>query len=205
MVDNFRPPVGNMGPMAEPWRRWAEDQALTNARAIESLGGDASNDGRSGNSQMDTFSSQINELYQRQSARTTNPGFSSDPLPPSSSQTITRSLQLPRPTDTNRNGWLSITMNGSSTNTTDFSVWFISLYCDNRLFHRNSISFPIGTSSPPSWRDRANITAYTGFVAGPSAGGLVTIEAIAQTQAGGATRTLTISDIDITSQYSQRI
>lgn len=205
MVDTFRPPQGNLGPMAEPWRRWAEEQALTNARAIEFLGGDATNDGRFNNSQMDTFSSQINELYQRQSSLTTDGGFSFTPLPPSSSQTISKSFQLPRPTDATRAGWLSITLNGSSTNTTDFSVLFISLYCDGVLFHRNSISFPIGTSSPPSWRDRANVTAYTGFSASPTSGGLVTMDAIAQTQAGGATRSIVVSDIRITSQYSQRI
>lgn len=207
MVDaTTRPPVGNMGPLAEPWRRWAEEQAITNAQAIDSLGGDASNDGRSNNAQMDLFSRQINELYQRQASLTSDPGFSSNPLPPSSSQTITKTIQLPRPTDTSRNGWLSVTMNALQyNNTTDFSVVFISLYCDNRLFHRNSVSFPIGSNTPTTWRDAANVTAYTGFVAGPDSGGTVTMEIVFQTQAGGATRTLGISDILITSQYSQRL
>lgn len=205
MDANFRPPIGNLGPMAEPWRRWAEGQAITNAKAIESLGGDATNDGRANNSQMDTFSSQINELYQRQSSLTTDPGFSSDLLAPSSSQAISRSIQIPRPTDGTRAGWLSITMNGSSSNTTDFSVLFLSFSCDGVLFHRNSISFPIGTSSPLSWRDKANVTAYTGFSASPTSGGLITIDAVAQTQSGGAPRAIIASDIRITSQYSQRI
>lgn len=203
--DTFRPPVGNMGPMAEPWRRWAQEQVITNAEAIERLGGDATNDGRANNSQMDLMASQINELYQRQSSLTLDDGFNSGPMAPLSTVNVSKTIQLPRPTDVTRNGWLSITLNGAQNTANDFSTMYISLYCDNVLFHRNSINFPVGGSTPVGWRDFTNVTGYTGFRASPTDGGSLRIEMIAVTNAGGGTRTLTISDIRITSQFSQRV
>ena len=109
----MRPPLSNLGPMSEPWGRFITEQTLTNAEGIERLGGDATNDGRINNSTLDLMASQINELYQRQSAIVTSPDLQTPPFD-NTGVTFSASvnIQLPRPTDAAR-AWGCIKAGGS--------------------------------------------------------------------------------------------
>lgn len=202
----LRPPLSNLGPMSEPWARWQTDQTVTNALAIERLGGDASNDGRINNSTMDTMASQINEIYQRQSAYTTASPMTTASFNGTGTNApmIAREIQLARPSDSSRTGWLAVSFDVSQSNS-DFSVAFLTLYIDGRAFHKNSVGFPTSLVTPPAWGTNSNISGFTGFTASPNAGGLVRIELTPSSTSGAALRTITASDFQVTHQYSQRV
>lgn len=193
------PPPSNLGPMSEPWARFRTAQAIQNAEAIESMGGDASNDGRINNSAMDNMAFQINELQDRQSGFVTVP----DEAVPLSSGigTITVSIQLPR-TDVTRVGWVAVQFT-ATTNTAAQTGIYGSFDIDGRVFHRDSRAVPSQALEPASWNGAKAITGYTGFVASPDGGGLVRLTLQYEAIGTGA-RTVTFSGIQATYQYGQR-
>lgn len=199
-----RPPLSNLGPMSEPWGRYITDQTIANANAIERLGGDASNDGRINNSSMDTMTSQINELYQRQSGLVTSPDVST-PSFSSGTRTVNVTLQLPRPTDAARIGWLSAQATAVNSNS-NASQAAASFSIDGVLFHRDSRIVPSSQFDPPSWNGIKAITGYSGFTASPSSGGTVTMQLQASPDifSSGA-RTVTFRNIQVTYQYGQKV
>lgn len=203
-----KPPMSNLGPMSEPWGRWQTDQTITNAEAIERLGGDASNDGRINNSTLDVMADQINEIYQRQSAYTEAPSVTTAPFngTTTSAPMVAREIQLPRPTDQSRSGWLSVSFDLSQSSG-DFSVAFFTLYIDGNIFHKNSVSFPTSPVTPPAWTASSNVVGFSGFSASPSSGGLVRIEMTpsANFASGDGLRTITASNFRVTHQYSQTL
>ena len=203
-----KPPPSNLGPMAEPWARWQTDQTVTNAEAIERLGGDASNDGRINNSTLDVMAEQINEIYQRQSAYTDAPSITTAPFngTDTSAPTVAREIQLPRPTDAARSGWLAVSFDLTQS-TADFSVAFFTLYVDGQIFHKNSVSFPTNPVTPAEWAASSNIVGFSGFTASPNSGGLVRIEMTpsANFASGSGLRTITATNFKVTHQYSQKV
>lgn len=201
-----RPPLSNLGPMSEPWARWITDQTQQNEIAIERLGGDASNDGRANNSNMDLMASQINEIYQRQSGLVVGADMQTAQFNGTGTNApmVAQNIQLPRPTDAERSGWLAVGFDVSQTNS-EFGSAFLTLYIDGVAFHKNSIGFPTSLVTPASWGVNSNINGFTGFTANPGSGGLVRIELTPQSTSGSALRRVNATNINVTYQYSQRI
>ncbi|AXC36164.1 hypothetical protein SEA_MUSETTA_60 [Microbacterium phage Musetta] len=197
------PPPSNLGPQSEPWGRYITDQVRQNATAIERLGGDTTNDGIQNNSSLDGLASQINELYQRQSGLIFNPDVVSGSIPGNGgTSTSTINIQVPRPTDKERIGWLSVQFTARA-NSADSTEIFGSFSLDGLVFHRDSRYVPTENLEPASWNGDKALTGYTGFRASPSSGGLLSLnlEAIASTGAGA--RTVTYANIRVTYQYGQ--
>lgn len=201
----MRPPLSNLGPMSEPWARWQTDQVVQNASAIEQLGGDASNDGRINNSAFDNLAGQIKELNARQSStifdsNLTTAAFTENGVVTSTS----RNIQLPRPVDAQRIGWVSLSCTPSLSAALDSTV-FVTFSIDGRAFYRSSIALPNAGSTPAGWTT-FSFQGATGFTATPTSGGLLTIllEARGLAFAPGS-RTATLSGISATSAYSQKV
>lgn len=197
------PPRSNLGPMAEPWARWATEQAQQNAQAIERMGGDASNDGRLNNSTMDTMASQIKELQARQSGLVLASPVSTSSFS-AGIQTITVEIQVPRPTDFARIGWLSVQFTAVNSNANQSEVYG-SFALDGSVFHRDSRSVPTTNFEPSSWNGQKAITGYTGFTATPSSGGVVTLTLQAEAAFSSGARVVTFQDIQLTYQYGQKV
>lgn len=200
-----RPPLSNLGPMAEPWARWITDQTQTNATAIEQLGGDASNDGRINNSSMDLMASQINELYQRQSAIVTSPDLYT-PAFNNTGVTFSASvnIQLPRPTDAARSGWLALNCNPTVAPAL-FTAVFVTFSIDGRMFYRSSMGLPPSDSAPVGWNN-ASFSGATGFDASPSSGGVlgILLEAYGSPFGDPGLRTASLQNISATVAYGQK-
>lgn len=197
------PPRSNLGPMSEPWARDITDQVQQNAIAIERMGGDATNDGRINNSTMDTLASQITELQQRQSgivqaANVSTPSFSTG------IQTINVNIQLPRPTDAPRVGWVSVQFTATNSNANQSEVYG-SISIDGAVFHRDSRSVPSTNFEPASWGGQKAITGYTGFVASPNSGGLITLVLQAEVAFSTGARVVNFQNIQATYQYGQKV
>ena len=201
----IRPPLSNLGPMSQPWSDWVTDQTITNAEQIERLGGDASNDGRINNSTLDLLAGQINELYQRSAANVLipnmqTPGFNESGAVVSTSQTV----QLPRPTDAQRVGWMSFNSSPSVSPALTSSV-FISLSIDGGVFYRSSLFLPVADSTPSGWNNMT-FSGATGFNASPISGGSLTIlyEAYGQAFGDVGFRTALLTGISATVAYGQK-
>jgi len=199
------PPPSNLGPMSEPWARFQTDQTLQNATAIERLGGDATNDGRLNNSTLDNMAAQLEEINQRQSGYVTANDITTAPFngTGTSAPTVAQEIQLPRPTDTRRSGWLAVTFDVSQS-TADFGTAFLTIYIDGRVFHKNSVGFPTSTITPPEWASNSNVAGFTGFTAEPSSGGLLRVELTGSASSGAALRTVSARSFQVTYQYSQK-
>lgn len=197
------PPRSNLGPQSEPWARYQTDQTLQNARAIESMGGDASNDGRINNSAMDNMANQIKELQARQSGVTSVqdvdiPTFSTG------SRSVTVTVQIPRPTVA-RAGWVSLQFTARNNTALQTEV-YASFDVDGSVFHRDSRSVPTTNFEPASWNGDKAITGYTGFYAAPEQGGLLTMFIQAEnTSSAASPRTISLVDIKASYQYGQRV
>lgn len=196
------PPKSNLGPLSEPWARWATEQVQQHERAIERMGGDASNDGRINNSTMDNLASQVRELQQRQSgivlADEVNTGSFS-----SGTRTINVSLQLPRP-DAKRVGWVSVQFTASNSNSLQTEV-FGTMAMDGTVFHRDSRAVPSENTEPASWMGDKALTGYTGFIADPNSGGTIDLTLQAQIAFSTGARSVRFHSIRATYQYGQRI
>lgn len=194
-------PMSNLGPQSEPWARAITDQVRQNATAIERLGGDASNDGRVNNSTMDQISAQLNEINQRQASLTTADPITTPSFGSGGSASASRDIQIPRPGDVARTGWLALSFDVSQSNS-DFGATFVTVYLDGSIFYKTSVGFPTSNVTPASWGANINISAFTAFTATPTSGGLLRVE-ITGTASSGAARTVTASNFRATAQYSQ--
>lgn len=194
------PPPSNLGPQSEPWARDITEQVRQNAEAIERLGGDASNDGRVNNSQMDQIAYQINELQQRQSGTVLAPGVTT-PTFSTGSQTVNITIQIPRP-DVARVGWVSVQFTATNSNTNQSEI-YASMSMDGRVFHRDSRAVPTQNLEPASWNGAKPLQGYTGFTAGPGAGGTITLTLEASAALSTGARFVDYTDIRATYQYSQ--
>lgn len=201
----MRPPLSNLGPMSEPWGRFITEQTLTNAEGIERLGGDAANDGRINNSALDLMASQINELYQRQSAIVTSPDLQTPPFD-NTGVTFSASvnIQLPRPTDAARTGWVALNCN-PTVEPALFTAVFVTFSIDGRMFYRSSMGLPPSDSAPVGWNN-ASFSGATGFDASPSSGGVlrVLLEAYGSPFGDPGLRTASLRNISATVAYGQR-
>lgn len=201
----IRPPLSNLGPMSQPWADWQQAQAIQNAEAIEQLGGDASNDGRINNSAFDNLAGQIRELTARQSqtvqvANIGTPAFNESGAVVSTSQNI----QLPRPIDAARTGWVSLSGTPIVSPALDSTV-FVTFSIDGRVFYRSSIALPPASATPAGWTS-FSFQGATGFTAMPSSGGLlnITLEARGLAFATG-TRSAALTGITATVAYAQLV
>lgn len=197
------PPPSNLGPLSEPWGRWITDQTRQNAVAIERLGGDATNDGIQNSSQFDGLASQINELYQRQSGLLTIADRVSGSIPGNGgSNRIQIPIQIPRPSDAERIGWLSVQFTARA-NSADSTEVFGSFSLDGEVFHRDSRYVPTENLEPASWNGDKALTGYTGFRASPTSGGLLNLDLEATSSTGASARTVKYTNIRVTYQYGQ--
>lgn len=199
------PPPSNLGPMSQPWAGWITDQTVTNRDAIESLGGDASNDGRINNSALDTLAGNIKELYERQSQNlilpnVTTPSFNNS----GATVTATLSHQLPRPTDSSRIGWMALNASPSVSPAVTSTV-FVTYSMDGAIFYRSSIFLPVADSTPSGWNNMTFFAA-TGFVGSPTSGGLleITLQAYGLVTGAATSRTASLSNITATLAYGQK-
>lgn len=197
------PPPSYLGPQSEPWGRYITEQVRQNAEAIERLGGDASNDGRINNSTLDLLGSQIKELSQRQAGVVTAPDVFT-PEFSSGTQTLTVNIQIPRPKDAARVGWVSVQFTATNSNANQTEV-FGSMSIDGTVFHRDSRAVPTGNLEPASWNGDKAITGYTGFTASPDTGGSIDLVLQAQVAFSSGSRSVRFHSIRATYQYGQKI
>lgn len=201
----MRPPLSNLGPMAEPWGDWITQQTITNMEGVERLGGDASNDGRINNSALDLMASQINELYERQSQVVTSPDLYTVPFD-NTGVTFSASvnIQLPRPTDAQRTGWVALNCN-PTVSPSLFTAVFVTFSIDGRMFYRSSMGLPPSDSAPVGWNN-ASFAGATGFTAAPGQGGVLRIllEAYGSPFGDPGVRTASLRNISATVAYGQR-
>lgn len=194
------PPPSNLGPLSEPWARYITEQVRGNQTAIERLGGDLSNTGAQSNSGLNLVSSQINELMQRQSGLVTAADASvtlSSGLAGTSVQ-----IQVPRPSDKARIGWLSVQVTARNSNSLQ-SEAYVSYSLDGSVFHRDSRYLPTDNLEPASWNGDKAITGYTAFIASPGSGGLLNLDLQAEAAFSTGARTVTFANIRVTYQYGQ--
>lgn len=196
------PPPSNLGPQAEPWARWIQGQVEQNARQVEILGGDSTNDGIQNNSILTQIGNQIKELQARQSGLIQGDSVTLNVPGNGGTASTTINLQVPRPVDVSRIGWLSVQFTAEA-RSADSTEIFGSFSLDGVVFHRDSRYVPTENLEPASWNGNKALTGYTGFVASPGGGGSleITLEAIAST--GTGTRQVRFSNIRVTYQYGQ--
>lgn len=198
-------PPSNLGPQSEPWARAIEDQTLQNATGIERIGGDASNDGRINNSTLDLMAGQIKEINARQAA-TVFASTITTPTYDETGNTVTASatLQLPRPADGQRSGWVTVSGTPGVSPALDSAV-FITFMIDDRVFYRSSVGLPILDSTPVGWT-AVSFTGATGFTATPGSGGTIgiTLQAFGQAFGSVGNRQATFSGISATVSYGQK-
>ena len=215
-----RPPASNLGPMAQPWANYIQDQTITNRDAIERLGGDASNDGRINNAQMDMLSGQVATIAQQNvdiqaqvdeiNARAINvlpsPTLQSGTFTNGSDSTVVyRNITIPAPPNGARLGWLAVTASVSQTTTGGDSAAFIEFRMDGTAFHHASLPTPISGLNPPPWGDNASIAAFTSFDGAASHTLQLRISGRGFAMGGSnPTRRVQLTDILITYQYAQR-
>lgn len=201
-----RPPLRNLGPMSEEWGRWIDGVALQHETAIESLGGDGTNDGRINNSTLDSLAGQIGELFNRQATVLSAPDMITAAFNESAgTQTVSVSMQIPRPTDASRLGWVTVSARPGVSPALTTGI-FATFSIDGRVFHRTSASMPIQTSIPAGW-DAFSFAGATGFTATPTSGGLVTVTLEAVPEAFGDTgfRQAFLTGITATAAYAQMV
>jgi len=190
--------------MSEPWARFQTDQTIRHAEVIESMGGDASNDGRINNSVMDSMASQIEDLSARQSGIVQTGDIYTAPFT-TGSQFAVATLQIPRPTDSARAGWVAAQFTARN-NTSRQTEVYATFLMDGRIFHRDSRSVPTTNFEPSSWNGDKALTGYTGFIAFPATGGTLTIELQAEAAFDtSGPRTITFADIRASYQYGQAV
>lgn len=196
------PPPSNLGPQAEPWGRWILDQVQQNARQIEILGGDSTNDGIQNNSTLTQIASQINELQARQSGLVLQEDVFLTVPGNGGTASTTVQIQVPRPTDISRIGWLSVQFTAEA-RSSDSTEIFGSFSIDGLVFHRDSRYVPTENLEPASWNGDKALTGYTGFVASPGGGGAVSITLEAISSTGTGSRQVKFKNIRVTYQYGQ--
>lgn len=196
------PPPSNLGPLSEPWGREITRQVQEARTALQRLGGDFSNDGSLNNSTLDNIAYQINELQQRQSGVVSIPDFTSATFS-SGSVTNVVTIQIPRPAQ-NRYGTVSVQFTATNSNSAQTEV-YATMEIDGTVFHRDSRSVPTQNLEPASWGGQKALTGFTGFVAGPSGGGLVRLTLQAENAFSSGSRFVTYSNIQANYQYGQTI
>lgn len=199
-------PPSNLGPMSEPWARAITEQTLQNATEVDRLGGDSTNDGRINNSTMDQMALQIKELNQRQAQIISEAPMVTATFNESSpTQTVTRTIQLPRPDDARRHAWISVSSTPGVTPALDVAT-FVTYIIDGRIFYRASAGLPQGIGTPAGW-EGATFSGSTGFTADPGSGGELTIifQAIAESFGSPGNRVCRLSAIEATIQYAQKV
>lgn len=196
------PPPSNLGPLAEPWARWIQGQVEQNARQVDILGGDSTNDGIQNNSTLDQIASQIRELQARQSGLILADPVTINVPGNGGTASTTISIQVPRPSDVSRIGWLSAQFTAEA-RSSDSTEIFGSFSLDGQIFHRDSRYVPTENLEPASWNGNKALTGYTGFVASPSGGGSLSMRLEAISSTGTATREVRFANIRVTYQYGQ--
>lgn len=194
------PPPSNLGPLSEPWGREITRQVEENRVAIQRLGGDFSSDGSLNNSTLDNIAYQINELQQRQSGIVTYPSIST-PIFSSGSTTNLLTLQIPRP-DIERYGTVSVQVTATNSNNLQTEV-YATMEIDGTVFHRDSRSVPSQNLEPEGWGGQKAFTGFTGFRAGPSFGGMITITLQAEAAFSTGPRSVDYISIQANYQYGQ--
>lgn len=198
----FTAPPNNLGPYSQPWGDWISQQVVQNATQIERLGGDSTNDGVQNNSALDQIANQIQELQARQSGLVIVPDASLNVPGNGGTSSITIPVQVPRPADAPRIGWLSVQFTAAAT-TSDSTEIFGSFSLDGNVFHRDSRYVPTENLEPPSWNGNKALTGYTGFVAAPTSGGDLSIVVEGISSFGASSRLINLSNIRVTYQYGQ--
>lgn len=196
------PPPNNLGPLSQPWARWRTDKVLENERTLQRLSGDATNDGIQSGTTINQIARQINEIYARQTGFVERDPYS-QATNNSGQATSTFELQIPRPGDTNRLGWLAVQVAANTNSTVPVDV-FATFEIDGRVFHRDSRTLPDGNFDPSTWNGQKSLIGYSGFTAGPTGGGLIRVTLQIDGQFyGNGVRTISYSNIRATYQFGQ--
>ncbi|AWY06382.1 hypothetical protein SEA_TANDEM_52 [Microbacterium phage Tandem] len=196
------PPPSNLGPLSEPWGREITRQVQANREAIQRLGGDLSNDGSLNNSTLDQIAYQINELQQRQAGIVAIAPFSTATFSTGSVTNVV-TIQVPRPAE-NRYCTVSLQFTATNSNANQTEV-YATMEIDGTVFHRDSRSVPTQNLEPASWGGQKALTGFTGFIAGPSGGGLLRLTLQAENAFSTGARFVTYSNIQANYQYGQVI
>ncbi|AWY05031.1 hypothetical protein SEA_HORTUS1_52 [Microbacterium phage Hortus1] len=196
------PPPSNLGPLSEPWGREITRQVQANREAIQRLGGDLSNDGSLNNSTLDQIAYQINELQQRQAGIVAVAPFSTASFSTGSVTNVV-TIQVPRPAE-NRYCTVSLQFTATNSNANQTEV-YATMEIDGTVFHRDSRSVPTQNLEPASWGGQKALTGFTGFIAGPSGGGLLRLTLQAENAFSTGARFVTYSNIQANYQYGQVI
>ena len=201
----MRPPMRNLGPAAEPWGRWVDDSLDRLEKTSGSIVTNSRSDGSVQNAGMDNMAIKIKELYARQSYNLSSPTLQTDSFGPiSTSPWATRTITLPRPSDAERIGWMSIQGIIGLSGTQAMSSGYVEFLLDGVLIGNASKALPPTAASTPGWADDSEF-ALAAFSAEPSSGGSLQIRLQGRGLAEAGSRSVTFSNIRITAQYGQKV
>lgn len=191
--------------MAEPWGRSVDERLDGLDTRLTLLDSGARNSGRMSNSGLDNVASQVAELFARQTHQVIGNNMQTATFGPiNSPPDVTQTIQLPRPGDADRIGWLAVQANVDFNGPNDaYTNGFLTFELDGDMigsftyslpFVGATVSFALGYS-----------VSYASFLATPSRGGELKVILGARGLAAPGTRQVTASNIRATVQYGQRV
>lgn len=157
------------------------------------------------NSGLDNVASQVAELFARQTHQAIGDNMQTATFGPlSSPPDVVQAIQLPRPDDAERIGWLAVQANVDFNGPNDaYTSGFLTFELDGDMigsftyglpFVGAAVSFAMGYS-----------VSYASFLAAPNRGGELKVILGAQGLATPGTRQVTASNVRATVQYGQRV
>lgn len=191
--------------MAEPWGRSVDERLDGLDTRLTLLDSGGRNSGRMTNSGLDNVASQVAELFARQTHQAIGSNMQTATFGPTSSPPdVTQAIQLPRPGDADRIGWLAVQANVNFSGPSDaYTDGFLTFELDGDMigsftyslpFVGMTVSFAMGYS-----------VSYASFLAAPGRGGELKVILGARGLAAPGTRQVTASNIRATVQYGQRV
>ena len=200
-----RPPMRNLGPNAEPWGRWV-DERLDALDASDQVANSMSdNNGRMTSSSIQSIGSQVNELYARQTLYASGHDMATAFFTTGVSATVSQTIQLPRPTDAHRSGWLSVQSILDLDGPSDaWSSGFLSYYLDDNLIGAFTYGLPF-VGAGIEWFKQGASVSYSSLIASPDFGATLRIDLSGSGAGSASSKRVILSGIQATIQYGQRV
>lgn len=191
--------------MAEPWGRSVDERLDGLDTRLTLLDSGARNSGRMSNSGLDNVASQVAELFARQTHQTVGSDMQTATFGPlNSPPDVIQTIQLPRPDDAERIGWLAVQANVDFNGPSGaFSNGFLTYELDGEMVGSFSFALPfVGAATAFAM---GYSVSYASFLASPSVGGQLKIILGGRGLAPAGNRQVTASNIRATVQYGQRV
>lgn len=195
-------PRNNLNPDAVPWGRKIEEVVTKTAREVGRVSGESLSENRATAGQLGALGRQLNELQAREVAQYSVSDISITRSSGSGWGSSSRNFTVAGVGDSPR--WAYVSFSGvlADRNVLQYMQVGGSLTSGNLIVGRQSVVWTT-VSYLPSWFSAS--LSFGSLVEIPASGRTFTVTLDAQTLSGGSSRTATLTDIEVTVMFSDKV